>query len=82
MSQILFYILNYIIYIFSVTTLIMVFIQMSVEFRLHLKSKGIERYVKKTTVKLIENDQKQMTLCQFLVLMIYFTQSKLIHTSV
>lgn len=82
MSYILFYILNYIIYIFAVTSLIMVFTQMSVEFRLQLKSKGIERYVEKNTVNLIENDQKQMTLCQFLVLMIYFTQSKLIHTSV
>lgn len=82
MPHILFYILNYIIYIFVVTTLIMVFTQMSVEFRLQLKSKGIERYVEKNTVNLIENDQKQMTLCQFLVLMIYFAQSKLIHTSV
>lgn len=56
---------------------------MSVAFTLQLKSKETERCVEKTTVvKLIENDQKQMILCHVLVLMIHFTQSKLIQTSV
>lgn len=68
---------------FVVATLIMAFTQMSVEFTLQLKSKETERWVEKTTVvKLIENDQKQMILCHVLVLMIHFTQSKLIQTSV